>query len=291
MLEATQPTRRLDQFQPMQVTARKPKRRRVRGYILLALFLAYFFAPLRTNILFLGADTSPERGNLGRTDTILLATVVPLKPYVGLLSIPRDLWVTVPGVGEQRINTAYFYSEANQAGSGGEAAMSAVEENFGVSVSYYALIHMQGLISVVDALGGVDVMLESPMGGLPAGSHHLDGTGALAFARDRSMGDDFGRMAGTQTLIMALLKKSLQPSSWLALPQVIVAFTQAVDTNIPLWQGPRLFFALLRAPLFGMETRAITREMVTPFTTAGGAQVLLPNWDAIRPLLQEMFGR
>ena len=258
---------------------------------MLLLLLAYFFAPVRTNILFLGADSSPERGSLGRTDTILLATVVPLKPYIGLLSIPRDLWVTVPGVGEQRINTAYFYSEANQAGSGGEAAISAIQENFNVPVHYYALIHMQGLVSVVDALGGVDVMLEAPMGGLPVGAYHLDGAGALAFARDRSMGDDFGRMAGTQTLITALLKKSLQPASWFALPDVIFALGQAVDTNIPFWQWPRMLFVLIRAPFFGMETRGITREMVTPFTTAGGAQVLLPNWDVIRPLVREMFGR
>ena len=291
MLEVTQPIRRLEQFQPMQVTVAKPKRRRVRRYIALALILAYFFAPLRTNILFLGADSSLERGSLGRTDTILLTSVVPLKPYVGLLSIPRDLWVTVPDVGEQRINTAYFYSEVNQAGSGSEAAMSAIQQNFDVPVHYYALIHMQGLVSVIDALGGVDITLDAPTGGLPAGSYHLDGVQALAFVRDRSIGDDFGRMAGTQTLIAALLKKTLQPASWLALPQVIATLAQAVDTNIPLWQGPRLLFALVRAPLFGLETRTITREMVTPFTTAGGAQVLLPNWEAIKPLIRETFGR
>ena len=154
MLDVTQPTRRLDRLQPVQVNVSKPKkRRRTRTFVLFALFLAYFFAPLRTNILFLGADSSPERGSLGRTDTILLATVVPWKPYIGLLSIPRDLWVTVPGVGEQRINTAYFYSEADQTGAGGEAVMSAIQENFGVPVQYYAVIRMQGLVSVVDVLG------------------------------------------------------------------------------------------------------------------------------------------
>ena len=98
-------------------------------------------------------------------------------------------------------------------------------------------------------------------------------------------------MAGTQALIAALLRKTLQPASWPALPRVIAALAQAVDTNIPVWQGPRLLFALMRAPLFGMETRTITHEMVTPYTTAGGAQVLLPNWEAIKPLIWEMFGR
>jgi len=121
--------------------------------MLLAVILIYFLAPLRTNILLLGTDDSPERGSVGRTDTIILATVVPLKPYVGMLSIPRDLWVTVPGVGEQRINTAYFFAEANQAGSGPRAALQTIHENFGVPVRYYAVIHMAGLTSIVDALG------------------------------------------------------------------------------------------------------------------------------------------
>ena len=276
-------------MQVVSVAKTNPKRKY--KIAILVLLLAYFIAPIRTNIVFLGTDDSPERGNLGRTDTIILASVVPLKPYLGLLSIPRDLWVDIPNVGEQRINTAYFFSEANQAGSGADAAMSTVEQNFDVPVHYYVLIHMQGLVSVIDALGGVDVTLEKPTGGLPAGTHHLDGYSALLFARDRSMGDDFGRMAGTQTLITALMKKTIQPASWLTLPQAALAFTQAVDTNIPLWQMPRLAFALIRVPLFGMDNRTITREMTTPFTTSQGAQVLSPNWDAIRPTIKEMFGR
>jgi hypothetical protein len=64
-----------------------------------------------------------------------------------------------------------------------------------------------------------------------------------------------------------------------------------IDTNIPIWQWPRLLFALLRALFFGIDSQAITRDMVNPFQTSQGAQVLAPNWDAIRPLLREMFGR
>src|SRR5688572_33478525 len=127
MLDVTQPTRRLDDLQPLQtihVPKHKPLLLRKRFWFasFVAFVLLYFFAPLRTNILLLGTDDSPERGSVGRTDTIILATVVPLKPYVGMLSIPRDLWVTVPGVGEQRINTAYFFAESNETGSGARAA-------------------------------------------------------------------------------------------------------------------------------------------------------------------------
>lgn len=293
MSEITQPSRRMDRLQTVRtIPLMRPNKKRSRIQFLLALFLVYFLAPIRTNILFLGADDSPERGSAGRTDTMILATVVPLKPYIGMLSIPRDLWLHVPGVGEQRINTAYFYSEANQPGSGADAAMDTIHQNFDVPVRYYVVIHMLGLVSVMDALGGVDIQLDTSMGGMPAGRHHLNGSQALAFARDRSTSDDFGRMAGAQVLISGIAGKAFKPASWRNLPQFISALSHTVDTNIPYWQIPRLLFALVRAPFFGgVKNQTITREMVTPFVTSGGAQVLLPNWDAIRPMLKEIFGR
>jgi len=293
MSEITRPTRRMDRYQSLRPI---PARRKRLGcgcwtlLMLLGLTVFYFFAPLRTNILLLGTDDSPERGSVGRTDTIILTTIVPLKPYVGMLSIPRDLWVSIPDVGEQRINTAYFFAEANQPGSGARAAAQTVAGNFGVHVRYYAVIHMLGLTSVVDTLGGVDLNLDAPTGGLPAGSHHLNGSQALDFVRERSSSDDFNRMVRTQILLGAVFQKVLHPSNWLTLPQLIGSLMQVVDTNIPLWQWPRLLFALLRSFLFGIDSQTITREMVTPFQTSQGAQVLAPNWDAINPLLLKMFG-
>lgn len=292
MLEDTRPSRRLDRFQPLRtLPAPKRRKRRLWLWMLLAVLLGYFFAPLRTNILLLGTDDSPERGAVGRTDTIILTTIVPTRPYVGMLSIPRDLWVNVPGVGEQRINTAYFFAEAGQAGSGARAALQTIRENFGIPVRYYALVHMFGLVEAVNALGGVDIQLDVPTGGWNAGTYHLDGAQALEFVRERSSSDDFSRMKRTQILMVSLAARALQPESWASLPKFLYSAFQAVDTNIPIWQFPRLVFALVRAPLFGIDTQVISREMVLPFQTAGGAQVLAPNWDAIRPLLSEMFGR
>lgn len=291
MLEDTRPSRRLDRYQSMRAApAPKRKRRRFGLWLFFALVLIYFLAPLRTNILLLGTDDSPERGALGRTDTIILATVVPTLPYVGMLSIPRDLWVYVPDVGEQRINTAYFFAEANQAGTGPRAAMQTIRDNFGIPVGYYAVIHMFGLISAVDALGGVDIQLAEATGGLPAGVHHLDGLGALAFVRERSSSDDFNRMKRAQILIAACVGKAMQPVNWRSLPNFIFALVQTIDTNIPLWQMPRLLFALVRTPFFGIDSQTITPDMVFPFQTSAGAQVLAPNWDVINPLLLKMFG-
>jgi len=299
MLDVTIPNRPLGDYQPV----RPVPAPRHRGAILLRrsatrfwflcfiLFtLIYFLAPIRTNILLLGTDDSAERGAVGRTDTIILTTVVPLAPYVGMLSIPRDLWVTIPGVGEQRINTAYFFAESSTPGTGPHAAMQTVHENFGVPVQYYAVVHMQGVISAVDALGGVDIWLEESMGGLPAGSHHLDGTEALMFVRDRNTSDDFSRMQRTQILIAALTAEALQPTGWPTLPKLAHSSLTLIDTNIPFWQWPRLSVALVRSLFTGVDGQAIGRDLVTPFQTSAGAQVLAPNWDLINPLLKDMFG-
>jgi LCP family protein required for cell wall assembly len=291
MLEETRPSRRLDRYQPVNpALASRRKRKPVFRWLILIGLLAYFFAPFRTNILLLGSDDSPERGALGRTDTIILTTVVPTKPYVGMLSIPRDLWVNVPNVGEQRINTAYFFAESNQRGAGPEAAMQTVRQNFGMHVDYYAVIHMLGLVNAVNAVGGVDVRLPSAMGEYAAGAYHLNGDEALAFIRERSSSDDFNRMRRTQLLLVSLGTKVLQPANWQSLPKFILAGVQTVDTNIPLWQMPRLVFAVVRIPFFGVDARTISSEMVYPFVTSGGAQVLAPNWELINPVLMEMFG-
>ena len=289
MFEDTQPTRRLDQVQTVHAQGRK--RRRWSIWLLLLVILIYFFAPFRTNILLLGTDDSPERGALGRTDTIILTTIVPLKPYIGILSIPRDLWILIPGIGEQRINTAYFFAEANQRGTGAQASIQTIRQNFGVPVHYFAIIHREGVVTVVDALGGIDLQLDKALGGLSPGKHHLNGEQSLTLIRDRSIGNDFGRMQGGQAVLKAILGKLLIPSSWTQFPSFLRSLTDALETNIPLWQLPRLLFALLRSVLFGMDSRTISPEMVTPFQTGGGAQVLAPNWDSINPLLKEMFGK
>lgn len=257
---------------------------------LAALALLYFLYPARTNVLVLGIDSREGEGELGRTDTNILATVSPLRPYIGMLSIPRDLWVTIPDHGENRINTAHFFAEAETPGSGPQAAIDAVELNFGVPVDYYIRIRFEGLQEMVDALGGVEIDLPEPTSGYPAGRHLLNGEQALAFVRDRQGSDDFFRMARGQLFLRALMRRLLSPSSWSDLPAFLAATPRFVDTSIPVWLWPRLGLAVMRAGNGGIDSRVITREMVTPFTTAGGAAVLAPNWDQINPVVEEMFG-
>lgn len=270
------------------------KRRRFgcsRYAIWIALLLAlYFLAPLRANVLVLGVDRAIEGTAIGRSDTMILLGIQPLTGQVNMLSIPRDLWVLIPGHGESRINSAHSWGEGAALGGGPQLAVATVRQNFDVNVGYTIRVRMEEFAEVIDALGGIEITLEQSAAGYPAGAHHLDGTQALAFVRNRD-GDDFYRQQHQQIFIMAVAKKLINPLNWLQLPAALIELTQAVDTNIPIWSWPRLLFAGLRAVLFGgIDAVVLPREAVTPWVTDGGAQVLLPNWELILPIVRELFG-
>ena len=274
-----------------------PRRRRGCGCFLvllgaLALLAAYIVFPIRTNAVLIGIDTRVPGETAGRSDTLIVLGLKPIDRSAALLSIPRDLWVSIPGVGENRINTAHYFAELEAPGSGPAAVKQVVQANFGIEVDYYVRASFDSFKQLIDALGGVEITLDQPMGGYPAGTHLLNADQALAFARDRtSGGDDFARMAQTQVMVRALVQTALAPAHRARLPELARIALEGVDTDIPVFWRPRLAVGLLLALPDGLDTRVITREMTSPFTTAQGAQVLGPRWDVILPLVQEMFAK
>jgi LCP family protein required for cell wall assembly len=219
----------------------------------------------------------------------MLATLIPVKRYIGMLSIPRDLWVAIPGVGENRINTAHFFGESQQVGSGPQIAAQTVLLNFGVQPDYYLRVRFEGFREVINALGGVDIELTEPMAGYEPGKYHLTGNKALAFVRHRLGSDDFHRMQQGQFMMKVVVKNMLKPLNWPRLPGVAKAFLNSVDTNLPPWMWPRLVITLMLVGPNRIDNRIITKEMVTPFTTSGGASVLAPNWELINLVVKQMF--
>ncbi len=261
----------------------------VRNGILILLVLFLFFTPMRTTVLAIGIDRVPEGSNAGRSDTMILATLPPFLPQFSLFSIPRDLWVTIPGVGENRINTAHYFAELYQPGTGLEAAAGVVEANFGIDVPYVLRVKFDGIVEIVDAMGGVTINVPEATPMFEAGVQHMDGTTALAFVRDRSGSDDFSRQKHGQIFIQSVVKYMLNPARWVRLPAVITATLQAVDTNIPVYAWPRILYGLAFSAIFGFETNTLDRNWVTPWVTDEGAQVLIPNWELINPAIQEIF--
>jgi polyisoprenyl-teichoic acid--peptidoglycan teichoic acid transferase len=249
---------------------------------------AAFIAPVNSNILVLGIDRVPEGTTTGRSDTNVLVRVDAVKARIVTLSVPRDLWVKIPGNGENRINTAHFFAEAAKPGSGPQAAMQTFQQDFGIPVQNYLRIRLEGVPGLVDAMGGVTINLTQATAGYPAGQHHLNGTQALAFVRDRKGTDDFFRMANGEFFIKAAAQQMLNPLTWPRLPLIYAAFQKTVDTDLSLMQLANIGVTVLRLGPSNIESHVLPREDTTP-TTINGAQVLLPRWDLIHPLVNELF--
>ena len=295
-------------------------RGRSRRYVLLlALFLLISFAAgmaaggyalwqwsatrPRTNVLILGLDSRPEQGNIVRSDTLILATAYPPGPRVALLSIPRDLYVDIPGYGPNRINTAHFWGEIEIEGGGPQLAMQTVAQNLGVPVHHYARVDFDGFRAIVDAVGGVDVIVEQPIVDdayptadygtihveIPAGPQHMDGETALRYARSRHGSSDLDRTRRQQQILTGLVQRMLEPRVWIKLPLVIQAVTKDVDTDLTTWDLLLLASTLYRVGPEGIEQHVIEPEMTEPWTTSSGGAVLLPRWEAITPLVQDAF--
>jgi LCP family protein required for cell wall assembly len=302
---------------------RRPRRRKQRsclgclGQALLAgglfaiafsalLFALYRIAPPpRTNILVLGLDSRPSEGDVTRSDTMLLVTIDPADLYVGMLSIPRDLYVVVPGYGEQRINAAHVMGENATPGSGPALAAQTIEHNFGVPVHRTVRLNFEGFLAIVDAAGGVtidvpeaftDYEYPTPDYGtmvvtFEAGEQQMDGERALQYARIRHGSSDFERAARQQQVIAALVRQLLWPGNWWRWPGVYRAFQQHVESNLTILDMAVMVPTIVWVGPDGIDRQVIDRSMASGRTTSQGASVLEPDWASIQPVLDEMFFR
>lgn len=282
------------------------------GYVLglawglLALGALWWLLPVpRFNVLMLGLDRRPQETTyVSRTDLMMLVTVNPSQPYVGALSLPRDLWMQLPDGSSNRINTAHFFAEAQTPGTGPAAAMQTVRSNFGVTVDGYVRVDFKAVVAMIDALGGVEVDIPEPLIDyeyptddygittmqFEAGQQWLDGARAVAYARIRHGSSDFQRAERQGLVLRALVARALHPTAWPRWPLAAQAWLSSVSTDVPVTQWVLLLPSLLKVGPAGLDMRVIQGDMVQPFTTTGGASVQLPVWERINPVLLEMFG-
>jgi LCP family protein required for cell wall assembly len=261
----------------------------------------------RVNVLVMGLDYRDWLAGEGapRTDTMILLTINPLDRTAGMLSIPRDLWVNIPGFNYGRINTAYSLGVAySYPGGGPGLAMATVEELIGVPIDYYAQIDFSAFERFIDDIGGIQLTIGKkikvdPIGQevktLRPGTYTLPGALALAYARARNTeGGDFDRATRQQEVIMAIRDQILHQYKLSTLiaksPTLYQELSAGVHTNLSLDQAIKLAWLAQQIPKSSIQRGIIgPPDQVLLVQSPEGDQVLKPIADKIRLLRDSVF--
>jgi len=269
----------------------------------------------RVNLLIMGLDyndwrAANEGGGPPKTDSMILFTIDPINRTAGMLSIPRDLWVSIPGYNYGRINTAYALGEAyKEPGGGPGLAMKTVEELLGVPINYYAQIDFDAFINFIDEIGGVKVNIPAkitvdPMAHgrknntkvLQPGNQLLDGELALAYARARhTEGSDFDRAQRQQQVVMGIrdqiLRFDMLPSLIAKSGTLYNQLSKGVHTNLTLDQTVRLAWLASQIPADQIKKGIIAPPDQVSFAKSpdGTQDVLKPITEKIRQLRDDIF--
>ena len=267
----------------------------------------------RLNILVMGLDRRPTDGDAAsRTDTMFVMMVDPVTDTARGLAMPRDLLVEIPiddtpgNYIEDRINTAYAYGENGDWDDGGGigAVTRTVERLLNIKLDHYIIIDFEGFRAIVNLLGGIDVDVPEPgvydpeysETELPGdyypcvfdpGSYHMDGSEALCYARVRRNSNDLDRINRQQRVILAMMSKAAE-LKFLDSPQALVnlwkEYKNTIQTDVSDLQAPG--YAELAANVDQSSLAFLTLGVVaTPFTTAAGAQVLLPSPEGVKQIV------
>ena len=269
----------------------------------------------RVTILIIGLDYRDwETGQTApRSDTMILLTIDPVSKTAGMLSIPRDMWVNIPGFNYFKINNAYAYGEQyHLPGGGSELAKKTVDNFLGIPIQYTALVEFQTFENMIDTIGGIDVNVSKQLSVDPLGPHntvtlepgldHMTGPVALAYARARDVsqgitGGDVERAADQQQVILAIRDKVLAPGNFLKLmaeaPTLYAELSGGVNTNLTLDDLRRLAMLAKDIPLDSIQHGVIDYTMMQDGTVDVNGQILdilRPYPDKIRELVDKVFG-
>ncbi|TEU14058.1 MAG: hypothetical protein E3J21_16955 [Anaerolineales bacterium] len=260
--------------------------------------------PDTVTILLLGSDRR-QGWTHWRTDTIILVAVDTKGHTAGLLSIPRDMWVYIPGRGNERINTAELWGELGKYPGGGPALIKkTIEYNLGLPVHYYVRVDLQGFVRIIDTLGGVTVDVDCPLSDrfpdpdsptgftdldLVPGIYHLDGKMALYYSRSRLSTSDFDRSLRQQKVIRGIWEQGLRLDILPKIPELWQALSDTFQTDLSLEQVLTLAYLGTQMEPQNIHGHFIDRTMVTGWRTPKGAQVLLPNHERIRQVVAQFL--
>ncbi len=261
----------------------------------------------RVNILLMGIDRRPGEAFISRTDSLILISIDPVGQSASMLSIPRDLYVAIPGYGRDRINTAFVYGARGNNPIGGAAlAMQTVEYNLGVPVQHYVLVDFSAVVNGVDALGGINLNVPYTINDpkypdmnygydplyIPAGQQQMDGRLALKYARTRHGDSDINRAQRQQQVILAVRDKALALGAGEMLkrgPSLYQQLERGIMTDFSLDQLIKLGRLASDIPTENIRNEVLGFDYVSSYRTPQGASVLVLNNQAAAALIDALF--
>lgn len=253
------------------------------------------------NFLLIGQDSESDgiEGGGYRTDSLILVHVNRTAGTVSMLSLPRDLYVYVPGWRSQRMNVVWDRGRVIYGGDAGGFRLmrETILYNFGIQVHYYAMIDFSGFKKVIDTLGGVTIAVDCPIQDyrftgrydsagdpifelitLDVGVHHMDSTTALMYARSRRTSNDFDRGRRQQQILRAIWASAKDGGFLIDIPTLYNQLTETVNTNIPFEVMLQLAPLGLTLQPNSIESHFLhTGRETQSWTTPSGAAVHLPT--------------
>lgn len=250
--------------------------------------------PSAMSVVIMGLDAREGEGFNARSDSVMVMGVKPSQFRASLMSIPRDLFIQVPGYGQQRINTINVLGENEARGYGPTLLKRSIGLSFGIEPQRYVRMNFNAFEAMIDAVGGVTIDVERRIVDtaypttnfgtrtvvFEVGRQHMDGETALIYARTRHSDDDYFRAGRQQQVVNAFARKLLNPIYWPAVLTVLVTY---VDTDL----NPADLFVLAPAILINagqFDTLVINRDYITP--VQGGAA---PNYNLVVPWMRDRF--
>ncbi|MCS6846708.1 MAG: LCP family protein [Anaerolineae bacterium] len=267
----------------------------------------------RVNILLLGIDQrAGDSERAYRTDTMIVFTLDPVTMEAGILSIPRDVWVPIPGNFDQpnyRINQANFLGDAFDYPGGGIALARKTVENFlGIPIHFVVRINFTAFESFIDRIGGITIDVPEPIYdpeyptedygvevfSLPAGLQTMDGATALKYARTRhSRNGDFDRARRQQQVILAVREKLKNPQTLALLiagaPDMLRELSSSIKTDMTLDQMQQLAVLAQKIERDKIKSEVLDQRYTEFATTPDGSQVIIPVRARIAELRERFF--
>jgi polyisoprenyl-teichoic acid--peptidoglycan teichoic acid transferase len=240
------------------------------------------------NILLCGLD-SRNKDSDSRTDSMIMASIDTTKKSIKLVSFMRDMYVPIPGHGQTRLNSAYFFG-------GPELLMKTLNDDFNLNIQYYGTIDFKAFQSMVDSVGGIDVDIKdyelkqlnyyikeanwnNPIYLQKAGLQHINGQQALSYCRIRKVGNNDYERTERQRRVLSLLIKKAKGLSFLKLPQLLGSVLPYIKTNMQTAKLANLGYTIYKFGTISVDTIRLPGDNMFEGMKINGADVLVPDMD------------